>query len=226
MNDWWPRATGLRREIRDPRPGPGSSRTSRRRPTAGRPPARPGHQQRRRTHRAGTAAHRDRAGCAAGDPDGLAVRDEGRHHLAARLEAQRLEDLRGQAGRQPGPRRADRRTARRAFRRVPLRPRPPGRRRPAQRLRRPRGQPGGDRPGAREQRTGLPAAAAVAGHPEKTDRPARAKSPKRSGGSSSRTIKAKFPGRCLCGRPYAAGEPIAKNAQGWGHPECRTEAAG
>ncbi|MGW2937304.1 ribonuclease H family protein [Streptomyces sp. NPDC001156] len=39
--------------------------------------------------------------------------------------------------------------------------------------------------------------------------------------SSSRTIKAKFPGRCLCGRPYTAGEPIAKNAQGWGHPECR-----
>ncbi|AVH60531.1 MULTISPECIES: ribonuclease H family protein [Streptomyces] len=41
-------------------------------------------------------------------------------------------------------------------------------------------------------------------------------------GTSSRTIKAKFPGRCLCGRSYAAGEPIAKNAQGWGHPECRT----
>ncbi|MET7599828.1 ribonuclease H family protein [Streptomyces sp. NPDC004082] len=41
-------------------------------------------------------------------------------------------------------------------------------------------------------------------------------------GGAARTIKAKFPGRCLCGRPYAAGEPIAKNAQGWGHPECRT----
>ncbi|MET7614394.1 ribonuclease HI, partial [Streptomyces seoulensis] len=26
----------------------------------------------------------------------------------------------------------------------------------------------------------------------------------------------------LCGRSYAAGESIAKNAQGWGHPECRT----
>ncbi|MGY6022869.1 ribonuclease H family protein [Streptomyces spinosirectus] len=46
-------------------------------------------------------------------------------------------------------------------------------------------------------------------------------------GSPPRTIKAKFPGRCLCGRSYGAGEPIAKNAQGWGHPECRTaEAAG
>jgi ribonuclease HI len=34
-----------------------------------------------------------------------------------------------------------------------------------------------------------------------------------------------FPGGCLCGRSYAAGEPIAKNAQGWGHPECRTAEA-
>ncbi len=51
---------------------------------------------------------------------------------------------------------------------------------------------------------------------------------KASGGSggSARTIKAKFPGRCVCGRSYAAGEPIAKNDQGWGHPECRTAAAG
>lgn len=54
-------------------------------------------------------------------------------------------------------------------------------------------------------------------------RPTAAK--KAGGGSSSRTIKAKFPGRCLCGRSYAAGEPIAKNAQGWGHPECRTAEA-
>ncbi|WP_406729912.1 ribonuclease H [Streptomyces sp. GD-15H] len=45
------------------------------------------------------------------------------------------------------------------------------------------------------------------------------------GGSSTRTIKAKFPGRCLCGRSYAAGEPIAKNGSGWGHPECRTAAS-
>ncbi|GHI50464.1 ribonuclease HI [Streptomyces rubradiris] len=54
----------------------------------------------------------------------------------------------------------------------------------------------------------------------------RRKAPRRTGAgaasSSSRTIKAKFPGRCLCGRSYAAGEKIAKNAQGWGHPECRT----
>ncbi|KOV64202.1 ribonuclease H family protein [Streptomyces sp. MMG1121] len=57
----------------------------------------------------------------------------------------------------------------------------------------------------------------------------RKKAPRRTGAgatsSSARTIKAKFPGRCLCGRSYAAGESIAKNAQGWGHPECRTAEA-
>lgn len=44
--------------------------------------------------------------------------------------------------------------------------------------------------------------------------------------TSARTLKAKFPGRCVCGRSYAAGDPIAKNAQGWGHPECRTSGDG
>ncbi|MFF7140999.1 MULTISPECIES: ribonuclease H family protein [Streptomyces] len=47
-----------------------------------------------------------------------------------------------------------------------------------------------------------------------------------AGRTTSRTIKAKFPGRCTCGRPYAAGDPIAKNPQGWGHPECRTDGDG
>lgn len=54
-------------------------------------------------------------------------------------------------------------------------------------------------------------------------RPA-AKTPRQ--GAPARTLKAKFPGRCVCGRSYAAGETIAKNGQGWGHPECRAEAAG
>ncbi|MFF7969599.1 ribonuclease H [Streptomyces sp. NPDC007903] len=77
------------------------------------------------------------------------------------------------------------------------------------------------------------AAGSALGSPEPPPSPdtpapsARRKTPRRatgaSGGSaSSRTIKAKFAGRCLCGRSYAAGESIAKNAQGWGHPECRT----
>ncbi|MFD5450332.1 ribonuclease H family protein [Streptomyces sp. NPDC003470] len=69
--------------------------------------------------------------------------------------------------------------------------------------------------------------------PPSPDVPAARKAPRRapaagrrSGGASARTIKAKFPGRCACGRSYAAGESIAKNDQGWGHPECRTAAAG
>ncbi|MFF5438951.1 ribonuclease H [Streptomyces achromogenes] len=71
--------------------------------------------------------------------------------------------------------------------------------------------------------------------PPSPDTPAAAGAPRRKAArrtgtgtgasSSSRTIKAKFPGRCLCGRSYAAGEKIAKNAQGWGHPECRTAEA-
>jgi ribonuclease HI len=56
-----------------------------------------------------------------------------------------------------------------------------------------------------------------------TGAPRRKAAPRKSaaGGGASRTIKAKFPGRCPCGRSYAAGEPIAKNGQSWGHPECR-----
>ncbi|MFJ6694212.1 ribonuclease H [Streptomyces sp. NPDC091294] len=80
------------------------------------------------------------------------------------------------------------------------------------------------------------AAGSALGSPEPPpapDVPATRRAPRRAsgagrkgGGSSSRTIKAKFAGRCLCGRSYAAGEPIAKNDQGWGHPECRTATAG
>ncbi|MBM9510113.1 ribonuclease H family protein [Actinacidiphila acididurans] len=40
-------------------------------------------------------------------------------------------------------------------------------------------------------------------------------------GGPARTLKAKYPGRCRCGRSYAAGELIARNDEGWGHPDCR-----
>ncbi|MFJ3234383.1 ribonuclease H [Streptomyces sp. NPDC086787] len=71
------------------------------------------------------------------------------------------------------------------------------------------------------------------GSPEPPAAPAVSAAPRRKaaprgqgGGSASpRTIKAKFPGRCGCGRSYAAGESIAKHTQGWGHPECRTAEA-
>ncbi|MFJ8074578.1 ribonuclease H [Streptomyces sp. NPDC096176] len=46
-----------------------------------------------------------------------------------------------------------------------------------------------------------------------------------SSGSSSGSVTAKFPGRCRCGHPYAKGETIAKNPDGWGHPACASSAA-
>ncbi|MFB8028319.1 MULTISPECIES: ribonuclease H [unclassified Streptomyces] len=42
---------------------------------------------------------------------------------------------------------------------------------------------------------------------------------------TSGTIRAKFAGRCHCGKPYAAKDMIAKNPDGWGHPECRAALA-
>ncbi|MFF0969367.1 ribonuclease H family protein [Streptomyces sp. NPDC003703] len=90
-----------------------------------------------------------------------------------------------------------------------------------------------DRAASQAARVQEPAGSAL-GSPEPPASPdtpkaaPRRKAPARrtaGGGASSgsaRTIKAKFPGRCLCGRSYAAGESIAKNDQGWGHPECRT----
>jgi ribonuclease HI len=40
-------------------------------------------------------------------------------------------------------------------------------------------------------------------------------------GRTGATIRARFAGRCHCGKPYAAKDMIAKNPNGWGHPECR-----
>ncbi|MEW2390927.1 ribonuclease H [Streptomyces venezuelae] len=61
----------------------------------------------------------------------------------------------------------------------------------------------------------------------RTPRKATARTAKAASGkaSSGAVIKAKYPGRCHCQKPYAAGEKIAKNAHGWGHVECRETAA-
>ncbi|MFE3766782.1 ribonuclease H [Streptomyces sp. NPDC059104] len=45
----------------------------------------------------------------------------------------------------------------------------------------------------------------------------------RTGGGTARgraSVKAKFPGSCPCGQPYAAGDTIVKLASRWGHPDC------
>lgn len=51
---------------------------------------------------------------------------------------------------------------------------------------------------------------------------ASAKSPalRPGSGAGPRSIAAKYPGTCGCGRRYAAGEQIAKGSSGWGHLEC------
>lgn len=62
-------------------------------------------------------------------------------------------------------------------------------------------------------------AGAAAG--QKTAQPAKAATAKAAPAKgAARTIPAKFPGTCRCGRRYEAGTQIAKNPQGWGHPDC------
>lgn len=81
------------------------------------------------------------------------------------------------------------------------------------------------------------AAGSTHGSPLPTPAPARA-SGGRNGGTAGKktdgaprpartggTIRARFAGRCHCGKPYAAKDMIAKNPNGWGHPECRTAPA-
>jgi ribonuclease HI len=59
-------------------------------------------------------------------------------------------------------------------------------------------------------------AASTKAAPAKNAAPAKAAPNK----NAARTIAAKFPGTCRCGRRYEAGAQIAKNQQGWGHPDC------
>ncbi|UQW99587.1 ribonuclease H [Streptomyces sp. RerS4] len=53
-----------------------------------------------------------------------------------------------------------------------------------------------------------------------TSRAGSAAPKKKATATATRTIKAKYPGRCACGQPYAAGESIANNGKSWGHPAC------
>ncbi|MFC1403007.1 MULTISPECIES: ribonuclease H [Streptacidiphilus] len=39
-------------------------------------------------------------------------------------------------------------------------------------------------------------------------------------GGRSRTLAARYPGTCPCGRSYAKGEQITRVGSGWGHPGC------
>jgi ribonuclease HI len=46
--------------------------------------------------------------------------------------------------------------------------------------------------------------------------------PQQTSDGTLRTLAAKYPGTCGCGRRYAAGEKIAKGPKGWGHVDCAT----
>lgn len=50
----------------------------------------------------------------------------------------------------------------------------------------------------------------------------RSAAPRQGTGTTPRSIPAKYPGTCGCGRRYAAGEQIAKGPSGWGHLDCAT----
>ncbi|MEU6879659.1 ribonuclease H [Streptomyces sp. NPDC046712] len=72
----------------------------------------------------------------------------------------------------------------------------------------------------------VPAAERTTAARQKPGTAARKASPRSASGSGSPVIKAKFRGTCPCGRPYAAGDKIAKIGTRWGHPDCRDTAPG
>ncbi|MET7861113.1 ribonuclease H [Streptomyces sp. NPDC005318] len=79
------------------------------------------------------------------------------------------------------------------------------------------------------------AAGTLLGSPLPTPAPSRASGSRSGGGDAAKkataapragaTIRARFAGRCHCGKSYAAKDMIAKNPNGWGHPECRSAPA-
>ncbi|MDA5282329.1 ribonuclease H family protein [Streptomyces sp. NPDC054904] len=70
--------------------------------------------------------------------------------------------------------------------------------------------------------TEFPVPAPVTGAPARTARATSPGSKAKSG--TSRPLKAKYPGTCPCGQPYAAGEMIAKHGKRWGHEACAASA--
>lgn len=51
-------------------------------------------------------------------------------------------------------------------------------------------------------------------------RRANSASTKRSSSGGTRTLSARYAGKCPCSRPYAKGDTITKVGNSWGHPEC------
>lgn len=75
-----------------------------------------------------------------------------------------------------------------------------------------------------DKRLPLTGAAASAEPGQRTTASGSTRAPRAA--NPARTLAAKYPGTCRCGKRYEAGAQIAKNPKGWGHPECATEAVG
>ncbi|MFJ8014876.1 ribonuclease H [Streptomyces sp. NPDC096339] len=71
----------------------------------------------------------------------------------------------------------------------------------------------------------MPVPAPVAPARRKAAAPKKRTAEGASTGRAPRAIKAKFPGSCPCGKPYAAGDMIAKNGSRWGHEACASSEA-
>ncbi|MFI1973288.1 ribonuclease H [Streptomyces cinnamoneus] len=67
-------------------------------------------------------------------------------------------------------------------------------------------------------------ASAAGGRSRKPSSDSAARRP--ASGRARGSLKAKFPGRCRCGKSYEKGETIAKNPEGWGHVACVTATGG
>ncbi|EFG03762.1 Ribonuclease H (plasmid) [Streptomyces clavuligerus] len=80
--------------------------------------------------------------------------------------------------------------------------------------------PGGTAHGHHDLPTPAPERARPAGGARSA--PGRQKKTLSPAKGGTRTIAAKFPGRCPCGGSYPAGSKITRVGTGWGHPGCRT----
>jgi ribonuclease HI len=69
----------------------------------------------------------------------------------------------------------------------------------------------------------VPAVTTPSKSASKTTKTAKSAASASGSGAGTRSIAAKYPGTCSCGRRYAAGEQIAKGSGGsWGHLDCAT----
>jgi ribonuclease HI len=70
-------------------------------------------------------------------------------------------------------------------------------------------------------KTATAAAATATGRAAATSASATApRARKEPAGGAPRTLAARYPGTCPCGRPYAKGDRITRVGTSWGHPEC------